>query len=219
MEPVKLIWITPEAERTIVYIARASNPESQAAGLNNEGLLRFCLREGHVSPFDMACMAVEINTQRNIGRQLLRHWSFKFQEFSQRYQDVSVLPKGEPIEARRQHPTNRQSSISLDPANPQDKELDLWWRDTFRYVRGVTESAYTEALRRGIAKEVARDLLQESEPTRMYMQGTIRSWIHFCLLRAGNGTQKETTKIANRVAAILHEYLPTVATAANIHKE
>ncbi len=201
----KLIWITPNAEQMVSDIARVSNPVNQ--GLPPGKLLGYCVRNNHWSPFEMASACIEINTTRTIARQILRHRSFSFQEFSQRYADIKALPPLIRTEARLQHPTNRQSSIELDETD----ELNKWWAYKQDEVERVCQNVYQEALEKGMAKEVARDVLPEGmTPSRMYMSGTIRSWMHYCKLRTGNGTQKEHVAIANEINSILEEQLPLI---------
>lgn len=205
MSPSKLIWITPNAEQFISDIARVSNPANQ--GLPPGKLLGYCVRNAHWSPFEMASAVVEINTTRTIARQILRHRSFSFQEFSQRYADIKALPPLVRTEARLQHPTNRQSSIELDESD----ELNKWWAYKQDEVDRVTQAVYREAIEKGMAKEVARDVLPEGmTPSRMYMSGTIRSWMHYIQLRRGNGTQKEHQTIANSISEIFAKELPYI---------
>lgn len=201
----KLIWITPNAEQLISDIARVSNPANQ--GMPPGKLLGYCIRNNHWSPFEMSSACIEINTTRTIARQILRHRSFSFQEFSQRYADIRALPPLLRTEARLQHPTNRQSSIEI----AEDDELKKWWAYKQDEIDRVCQGIYTEALGKGMAKEVARDVLPEGmTPSRMYMSGTIRSWIHYCKLRCGNGTQKEHQAIAFEIYAILSAELNTI---------
>lgn len=205
MSLCKLIWITPNCEQMVSDIARVSNPANQ--GLPPGKLLGYCVRNQHWSPFEMANAVVEINTTRTIARQILRHRSFSFQEFSQRYASVTALPPLIRTEARLQHPTNRQSSIELDETD----ELNKWWAYKQDEVDRVISSIYKEALEKGMAKEVARDVLPEGmTPSRMYMNGTIRSWMHFVQLRRGNGTQKEHQQIANAISDVLRKEIPLI---------
>lgn len=204
MNNTKLVWVTPNAEQLISDIARVSNPANQ--GLPPGKLLSYCVRNQHWSPFEMASACIEINTTRDIARQILRHRSFSFQEFSQRYADVSVLPPAELSEARLQDHKNRQNSIQTD-----DVFVHRWWEARQKYLYDLVMQDYKEALNMGIAKEVARKLLPEGlTPSRMYMSGTIRSWIHYCQLRTGNGTQKEHMEIAQQINEILRKELPFI---------
>lgn len=198
----KLIWITPDAEQRISDIARVSNPANQ--GLAPGKLLGYCVRNSHWSPFEMANACIEINTTRTIARQILRHRSFSFQEFSQRYADVNALPEPVYSEVRLQDTKNRQNSLSTE-----NEFLKNWWNWKQQLADAVTQEIYKEALAKGIAKEVARNVLPEGiTPSRMYMNGTIRSWIHYCKLRTGNGTQKEHQLIAQEINTILRKELP-----------
>lgn len=205
----RLIWITPEAEKTIGYCARVSNPANQDSE-NVARLLTYCIRHGHWSVFEMASMCVEINTTRDISRQILRHRSFSFQEFSQRYAAVDALGDGPALrEARLQDPKNRQNSIETD-----DPWLQERWEDRQQSVWGNAIAQYKWALENGIAKEQARALLPEGlTPTRMYMSGTLRSWLHYVDLRDGNGTQKEHALIAAEIGDILRREVPTIMEA------
>lgn len=207
----KLIWITPNAEQMISDIARVSNPTNQ--GLPPGKLLGYCVRNQHWSPFEMANAVIEINTTRDIARQILRHRSFSFQEFSQRYAAIDALPVSEFREARLQDTTNRQNSI---PIQDGQGYLANWWKWKQAQVVDTVEEIYKEALEKGIAKEVARAVLPEGlTSSRMYMNGTIRSWIHYILLRRGNGTQKEHADIAIQISKILEEQLPFIWSAIN----
>jgi thymidylate synthase (FAD) len=194
------------AEQFIVYMARISNPENQDNVETSERLLRRLLREKHWSPFDMVDVIIEVNTTRDISRQIIRHRSFVFQEFSQRYSDVLKLGFSY-SEARLQDKTNRQSSITV-----VDPELHDFWTKAQSRILDLVESTYVEALSRGIAKEVARKLLPEGlTMSRLYMKGSVRSWIHYCSLRKGNGTQKEHQLVAEAALKALHPYFPVIA--------
>jgi thymidylate synthase (FAD) len=211
MSTAKLIWVTPDAEALIAHIARVSNPANQD-NPEYEKLLRYCIKHQHWSPFEMASACVEINTTRDIGRQILRHRSFSFQEFSQRYAATNVLAESEMRECRLQDSTNRQSSNPTD-----DEDLKLWWENAQGYVATTAKAAYEMALEKGIAKEQARALLPEGlTPTRMYMSGTLRSWLHYCQLRTGPETQKEHREVAQQVAEALRPHIPTIWQAANL---
>jgi len=207
----KLIWITPDAEQMISDIARVSNPKNQ--GLPPGKLLSYCIRNAHWSIFEMASMCVEINTTRDIARQILRHRSFVFQEFSQRYADVSALGDMQLSKARLQDTQNRQNSIELDDSTAY---LENWWNWKQHQAASIAEAVYKEALERGIAKEVARKVLPEGlTPSRLYMAGTIRSWLHYVGLRRGNGTQKEHIDVAQEIAPILEQNIPLIWKAFN----
>jgi len=202
---VKLISITPNAEETIGYCARVSNPKNQE-NPNVSGLLKFCIKNGHWSVFEMANMVIEINTSRGIAAQILRHRSFSFQEFSQRYAKVDGF---EEVEPRRQDENNRQNSF--DDLEKNDKE---WFDIVVREQSRRSYSLYKEALKRGIAKESARFLLPLNTKTRIYMNGTIRSWIHYLQLRTDPSTQKEHQNIANAIKwGIFSCKLPIVSKA------
>lgn len=204
MIDVKLVHITPDAEKHIAYCARVSAPDNQ----NNEnyaGLLNYCKKHKHWSVFEMANVCLEINAPRDISRQVLRHRSFHFQEFSQRYADASQLGFIE-RECRLQDTKNRQNSVITE-----DDDLIDWWLLSSKDVANYSLEIYQEALRQGIAKEVARTLLPEGlTMSRLYMNGTVRDWIHYCEVRCGNGTQKEHILVAEKCKHILKQHLPTV---------
>jgi len=206
---VKLVWATPMSEQLIADMARVSAPEN--VGKDATKLVGYLLKNKHFSPFEMVNMCVEINTTRDIGRQLLRHRSFSFQEFSQRYADVGKLPPAPRRECRMQDTKNRQNSLETDNAL-----LNEWWDQQQSIVAKNIEGIYNEALDRGIAKEVARAVLPEGlTSSRMYMNGTLRSWIHFYGLRKGNGTQKECRLVAEAVGALLEQCFPSIKEALN----
>ena len=205
---IKLISVTPDAEKTIAYVARVSNPQNQ----ENEkfaGLLSYCIKHGHWSVFEQAFMTVEINTTRGLAAQILRHRSFTYQEFSQRYADSSMLGKEIPLpELRRQDDKNRQNSIDdVDPLMQQDFEIKM----QRHFVDGM--KLYKEMLDVGIAKECARFVLPLATPTRLYMSGSIRSWIHYIDLRSAHGTQKEHMDIAEACRDIFKDQFPIIAEA------
>lgn len=205
---VKRIWSTPNAFHLLSYIARVSSPKNQVENLNPEGLIRYLLgwRNGamtsepaHWSPFEMIHACLEINTTRDIGRQLLRHRSFSFQEFSQRYAAAPALGDFIRREARLQDKANRQSSLEVD-----DEDLHDWWREAQIMVTASAVQQYKAALDKGIAKEVARVLLPEgATPTRLYMSGSFRSWIHYLDVRLHASTQKEHREIAELIQDVL----------------
>ena len=212
---VNLVHITPDAEERIAYMARVSNPNTQSntQGLSHSDytqtsakLIKYLIVHHHWSPFEMVNMCVEINTTRSIAAQILRHRSFSFQEFSQRYAKVDALPTIP--ELRTQDHTNRQNSV--DNLNV---DLDHMYQQLIakHYVEGYR--LYQHMLDAGIAKECAREVLPLAAPTRMYMNGSIRSWLHYCDLRTSNGTQREHSLIANGVRDLLYTYLPIVSTA------
>ena len=206
----KLIWITPDAEKLLGYIARVSNPQNQDND-NVEGLLRYMVKHQHWSPFEMASAVFEIETTRDIARQILRHRSFSFQEFSQRYADVSLLPSAQLRECRLQDTKNRQNSLTTDDQTKHDM-----WSQIQARVSDVALAAYLQALKMGVAKEQARAVLPEGLTTsRMYMSGTIRSWMHYCQLRTQPETQKEHRVIAQSISDELALQVPAVWSAMN----
>ena len=199
-----------DVQDLIAYCAKVSNPQFQNKFDTSERLLTYLAEHSHWSPFEMVSATIEIETTRDIARQILRHRSFSFQEFSQRYKEVDALGEAFVIrEARYQHPKNRQDSIDLNMDRPFDRDLDREWRLKQELVIKASKEAYDWALKNGIAKEVARAVLPEGNTvSRMYMQGTIRSWIHYIQLRSGNGTQKEHMEIAIEVAKAIHNIFP-----------
>jgi thymidylate synthase (FAD) len=202
---VKLIWITPHAEDQMVYCARVSNPKSQEEGKSPDRLIRYLAKHKHWSPFEMASMCVEINTTRDIAAQILRHRSFSFQEFSQRYSATDALGKALVPELRLQDHANKQNSLE-DDFGILAEEFEERIKELFQQ----SEQLYQDMLRRGTAKECARKVLPLQTPTRMYMSGTIRSWIHYLQVRGGVETQLEHRQIAEAIKGILKEYLPTI---------
>ena len=203
MHTVKLIHITPNAEELIAYMARVSNPSNQDNTETSARLIKYLIDHKHWSPFEMVNMCVEIETTRSVAAQILRHRSFSFQEFSQRYAEVQMRP--ELPEMRRQDLKNRQNSVddlSLETLKECDEVLGKALVTSYR--------AYERLLELGVAKECAREVLPLCTPTRLYMNGTIRSWIHYCQLRCGNGTQKEHQIIANQCMSLLQTHLPTI---------
>ncbi len=205
---VTKVSVTPDAEKLIGYIARVSNPKNQE---NPEvaGLLRYCIKHGHWSIFEQASMTIEIETTRGIAAQILRHRSFTFQEFSQRYADTNLLAEEIPMfDLRHQDTKNRQNSLDDVPYN---KKKDLEYKIAEHFVEAM--DLYNELLASGIAKECARFVLPLATPTRMYMTGTIRSWIHYLQLRGGHGTQKEHMEIAHAIEEIFIKEFPTISDA------
>ena len=208
MNSVKLVTVTPEAEKTMGYVARVSNPNNQD-NPKVAGLLKYCIKHNHWSVFEQAHMTVEIETTRGLAAQILRHRSFTYQEFSQRYADSSLLGDTIPLPSlRRQDDKNRQNSTDdLDPFIVQDFELKM----QRHFVDGM--KLYKEMLDAGVAKECARFVLPLATPTRLYMTGSVRSWIHYIDLRSANGTQKEHMDIANAVRDVFVEQFPICAEA------
>jgi len=205
---VKLISVSPDSEKHMAYCARVSNPNNQE-NENYAGLLRYCIKHQHWSIFEQAFMTLEINTTRGLAAQILRHRSFTFQEFSQRYADTNLLNSNiELPELRRQDTKNRQNSID---DVPEEQTKMLLGRIQNYFNEGL--DLYNELLREGIAKECARFVLPLATPTRIYMSGSVRSWIHYIDLRSGHGTQKEHMDIANACKSIFTEQFPTVSEA------
>ena len=204
---VKLISVSPDAEQHMAYCARVSNPNNQ----ENEkyaGLLRYCIKHQHWSIFEQAFMTLEINTTRGLAAQILRHRSFTYQEFSQRYADSNLLGNIDLPDLRRQDTKNRQNSIdNLEPeiVEKLNKQMTTLFESSF--------ALYNQMLELGVAKECARFVLPLATPTRLYMSGSVRSWIHYIQLRSGHGTQKEHMDIANACKSIFTEQFPTVAEA------
>ena len=204
---VKLIQITPKPEEQIAYIARVSNPKNQD-NPDYAKLLAYCIKHQHWSIFEQAFMTLEIETTRGLAAQILRHRSFTFQEFSQRYADTTLLG-GIPLpELRRQDKSNRQNSIDDIPEEKQ-KELEL----TIARHFASSKDLYNELIRQGIAKECARFVLPLATPTRLYMSGSVRSWIHYIDLRSAHGTQKEHMEIAEACRKVFIDQFPAVSEA------
>ena len=204
-----LVSITPDAEKQIVYMARVSNPQNQNNQETAPRLIKYLIKHKHWSPFEMASMQVEINTTRAIAAQILRHRSFSFQEFSQRYSSAGDLPSIGLPHLRRQDLKNKQASHDdLDPqmVDLMEKQIQQIYHSTFDY--------YEYLLEKGIAKECARSILPLGTPTRLYMSGSIRSWIHYIQIRAGVETQLEHRLIAEAIKDIFEEQLPSVYEAA-----
>ena len=206
---VKLVWVTPNSEEMISYMARVSNPKNQNNTDTAPKLLQYCLKNKHFSIFEMANMCVEINTTRAISAQIIRHRSLSFQEFSTRYSDIGEIGSPEMPQLRRQDLKNRQNSID-----------DLTAEEVGAYYRRISqlfeesEHLYREMVSNGVAKECARNILPLASPTRLYANGTLRSWIHYIQLREAHGTQMEHIKIAKEIKAIFTEQFPTIAEAA-----
>ena len=205
---VKLISFTPDAEKHIAYCARVSNPNNQ----NNDSiakLLKYCIDHQHWSIFEMAFMTVEINTTRGLAAQILRHRSFTFQEFSQRYADTTLLSEEIPLfELRRQDNKNRQNSI-----DDIDVETKVKWNTKIREHFAIAKALYDGMIKDGIAKECARFVLPLATPTRLYMSGSLRSWLTYIALREKSGTQKEHINIAKGCKSIFCEQFPIISEA------
>lgn len=209
MSSVKLVWITPDAENMISYMARVSNPKNQSNTDTAPKLLRYCLDHKHFSIFEMSNMCVEIETTRAISAQILRHRSFSFQEFSQRYADTGELGHSVMPHLRRQDTKNRQNSV-----DDLSAELVSSFYRRISHVFEEAEHLYSEMVSIGIAKECARSVLPLSTPTRMYMNGTIRSWIHYIQVRTDPSTQLEHKEVAFKIKELFTEQLPVIAEAA-----
>lgn len=210
-QKVKIVGMTQpmvegvnSADDFIAYCARVSNPANQLNSESAPRLLQYLIKNKHWSPFEIINVCMEIKTTRDIGRQILRHRSFSFQEFSQRYAAVTESAMREP---RLQDNKNRQNSIEIE----EDNETVRWWNEHSERINSYAQTAYTEALRRGIAKEQARAILPEGMTmSTMYMSGTLRSWIHYCDLRCKNGTQKEHRDIAIKAWNELSRQFPSL---------
>jgi thymidylate synthase (FAD) len=204
MSKVKLVWVTPEAEKLIGYMARVSNPANQDNHETAPKLIKYLIKNKHWSPLEMVNVCMEIETTRDIARQILRHRSFSFQEFSQRY----AVSEGfiQDSQARLQDEKNRQNSLYTD-----DISLQNWFEGAQRRLVAEAKFLYSAALDKGIAKECARVLLPEGlTVSRMYMNGTLRSWLHYIEIRCDNATQKEHRDVANQCRDIIFELFPTI---------
>jgi thymidylate synthase (FAD) len=200
-----------DVQQLVAFCARVSNPNNQTNTETSEKLIRYLIRNQHWSPLEMTSMCLEIETTRDIARQILRHRSFSFQEFSQRYADPTK-EMGESFvirEARFQDTKNRQNSIEIDPTDEQQRLLAIEWERAQKRVLFAVEKEYKWAIENGIAKEQARAILPEGNTvSRMYMNGTLRSWIHYIQLRSANGTQKEHREIAHSCAKVIASVFP-----------
>ena len=198
-----------DAQELIAYCARVSNPSNQFNKETSEKLIRYLIRHAHWSPLEMVSVCMEITTTRDIARQILRHRSFSFQEFSQRYANPVDDLAFDIRETRLQDTRNRQNSVELDMSNPSDRELHDIWVEKQQDVIRASREAYTWAVNNGIAKEVARAVLPEGNTvSRLYMNGTLRSWVHYIELRSANGTQKEHMEIAKNCAEVIAKVFP-----------
>jgi len=207
MSQVSLVWVTPEAEKQIAYMARVSNPANQTSNASATKLIKYLIDNKHWSPFEMVNMCVEIETTRDIARQMLRHRSFSFQEFSQRY----AVSEGfiQNSQARLQDEKNRQNSLYTD-----DISIQNWFEGAQRRLVTEAKFLYTSALEKGIAKECARVLLPEGlTMSRMYMNGTLRSWLHYIDIRCDKATQKEHRDVADQIRGIMVEQFPSIVTS------
>jgi thymidylate synthase (FAD) len=205
---IKLVSTTPDAEQHMAYVARVSNPSNQGND-NFAGLLRYCIKHQHWSVFEQAFMTVEINTTRGLAAQILRHRSFTFQEFSQRYADTNLLDSVIPVpDLRSQDSKNRQNS---NDDIPQEKKEEYQALISRHFSEAM--DLYNALLQEGVAKECARFVLPLATPTRIYMTGSVRSWIHYIDLRSAHGTQKEHMDVAKGVRKLFTEQFPVVAEA------
>jgi len=210
MHTTELVWSTPKAQDLVVYIARVSNPSNQDSSQGSEKLISYLIKHKHWSPFEMVSMCLEVSTTRSVSAQILRHRSFSFQEFSQRYADVTTV--GSPVipHLRKQDLKNRQNST--DDLKPEQTQL------YYRRINQLFEESqdlYREMVSSGVAKESARDVLPMASPTKMYMAGTLRSWIHYIDLRTANGTQREHQLIALNAKDIFKQEFPIITKALN----
>ena len=205
MHNVELVHVTPDAESLIAYMARVSNPNNQN-NPESEGLIKYLIKHRHWSPFEMVNMCVQIETTRSVAAQILRHRSFSFQEFSQRYAQVTK-PAAIP-QLRRQDLKNRQNSVDDLPQATVD-EFNVKIDSLFE----LSQHLYQEMLTAGVAKECARDILPLASRTKLYMNGTLRSWLHYTDLRCANGTQLEHKQIADQVKSLIEQQFPTVYSA------
>ena len=194
------------AQELIAYCARVSNPSNQFNTETSDKLIKYLIKHQHWSPLEMVSACLEITTTRDIARQILRHRSFSFQEFSQRYADPTKDLDFVLREARLQDTKNRQNSVETD-----DAELQAWWDAKQKFIIETVRQTYAEAIEKGIAKEQARAILPEGNTvSRLYMNGTLRSWVHFIELRSANGTQKEHQEVAKACAQVIAQVFPMV---------
>lgn len=206
MHHVNYIHSTPKGDDLVAYMARVSNPNNQNNTETSAKLINYLIKHKHWSPFEMVNLCVEIHTTRSIAAQILRHRSFSFQEFSQRYAVVSDSPVVPDL--RRQDTVNRQNSIDdMDRFVVQDFQVKT------QQLYDMSQRLYNEMLQAGVAKECAREVLPMSSPTKLYMNGTLRSWMHYCELRCANGTQEEHKRIATQCKNIIRAYFPKVYAA------
>lgn len=206
MSEVELVWVPDKAEELISYMARVSNPKNENNTETAPRLLRYLIKHKHWSPFELVALCVKIKCSRAIGRQLLRHRSFTFQEFSLRYSEPEFDPLLHTVDTRMQSTKNRQDSTFC-----MDDELMKWWVEHQMHVAATAQQVYKRAVQKGIAKELARAVLPEGlTPTTIYMQGTLRSWIHFTQLRLAKGSQLEIREIALQINNIIAKYFPNI---------
>ena len=209
MSTVELVTVTPKAEELVAYMARVSNPNNQSNTETSERLIKYLINHKHWSPFEMCHLVLEINTTRAIAAQILRHRSFTFQEFSQRYADIKELTSSIQLpHLRRQDFTNRQNSID----DLTTDKTQIFYRRIAQHFEEA-QDLYREMVSAGVAKECAREVLPLATPTRMYMAGSVRSWIHYIDLRSQNGTQLEHMQIAQQAKEIFNKQFPTIGKA------
>ena len=210
MHTTELVWSTPKAQDLVVYMARVSNPTNQDSDQGSEKLISYLIKHRHWSPFEMVSMCLEISTTRSVSAQILRHRSFSFQEFSQRYADVTTV--GSPVipHLRKQDLKNRQNSTD----DLKTEQTQLYYRRIHQLFE-ESQGLYREMVSSGVAKESARGVLPMASPTKMYMAGTLRSWIHYIDLRTANGTQREHQLIALNAKDIFKQEFPIIAKALN----
>lgn len=200
-----------DAQELVAFCARVSNPSNQFNTDTAEKLIRYLVKNKHWSPLEMVSACLEVETTRDIARQMLRHRSFSFQEFSQRYADPTKDLDFVVREARLQDTKNRQNSVELDLETDKDRQIAYQWENLQRDLIQRTREVYAWAIEKGIAKEQARAVLPEGlTVSRLYMNGTLRSWVHFIELRSGNGTQKEHMEVARECAKVIAEVFPMV---------
>ena len=205
-----------DVQDLVAFCARVSNPANQYNTETSEKLIKYLIKHQHWSPLEMVSVCVEIETTRDIARQILRHRSFSFQEFSQRYADPTQDLDFVIREARLQDTKNRQNSVDLDLQDDEQRQIAYQWQNLQRDLINKTKEVYTWAVSKGIAKEQARAVLPEGlTVSRLYMNGTLRSWIHYIILRAGNGTQKEHAEIALAIAEVIAEIFPMTKDLVN----
>lgn len=205
-----------DAQELVAFCARVSNPSNQFNTDTSEKLIRYLVKHKHWSPLEMVSACLEIETTRDIARQVLRHRSFSFQEFSQRYADPTKDLDFVVREARLQDTKNRQNSVELDMQNDEQRQIAYQWENLQKDLINKTRDVYSWAVEKGIAKEQARAVLPEGlTVSRLYMNGTLRSWIHFIDLRSSNGTQKEHMEVARECARVIAEVFPMATEFTN----
>lgn len=205
-----------DAQELVAFCARVSNPSNQFNMDTADKLIRYLIKHKHWSPLEMVSACLEIETTRDIARQILRHRSFSFQEFSQRYADPTKDLDFVVREARLQDTKNRQNSVDLDLSADKDRQIAYQWENLQRDLINKTREVYAWAIEKGIAKEQARAVLPEGlTVSRLYMNGTLRSWVHFIELRSGHGTQKEHMEVARQCAKVIAEVFPMVEDFVN----